>query len=313
MFHRFTGLPLARLSSSIAFQKAAKLLVFCLLALWSSLAALNAAPLLQTGQTVAFLGDSITAQGANAPGGYVRLVESGAASNGVTIKVLAAGVSGHKSNQMLERLERDILSKKPDWMTLSCGVNDVWHGDKGVSLEEYKQNITQILDRCSAAGVKVCILTATQIGLPLDNPNNQKLVPYNAFLREIAQARQLPLADLNAAMAAEQNANAASGLTRTLTTDGVHMNHHGNVMMAAGVLRAFGFDDTQIASAKKKWRTTPESVPVTATLRMTLADMENLEAAAQARKQSVEALIAEQFRNALKALLSEPHPAPAKP
>lgn len=268
-------------------------------------------PLVQSGQSVAFLGDSITQFGAVPPGGYVRLVESGAASNGVNLTVIPAGVSGNKSSQMLERLERDVLSKKPDWMTLSCGVNDVWHGDKGIPLEVYKKNITDILDRCAQSGVKVMILTATQIGLPLDNPNNQKLLGYNAFLQETAKERQLPLADLNAAMASEQAANAAAGLKRTLTTDGVHMNHHGNAMMAAGVLRAFGFDDNQIATARKKWRSLPDAVPVTANLKLSFPDMEALEAAAAARKQTVETLIGEQFRNALKAILSErPTPKP---
>ena len=73
--------------------------------------------------------------------------------------IIGAGISGHKSNQMLERLERDVLSKKPDWMTLSCGVNDVWHGAKGVALPEYQKNITEIVDKAQAANVKVIILT----------------------------------------------------------------------------------------------------------------------------------------------------------
>ena len=49
---------------------------------------------------------------------------------------MPAGISGHKSDQMLARLDKDVLSKKPQWMTLSCGVNDVWHGPRGVPLDE---------------------------------------------------------------------------------------------------------------------------------------------------------------------------------
>ena len=79
------------------------------------------------GQTIAFLGDSITQFGAHSGCGYVRLVDYGLKANGIEIKRVNAGISGHKSNQMLERLEKDVLSKKPDWLTLSCGVNDVWH------------------------------------------------------------------------------------------------------------------------------------------------------------------------------------------
>ena len=38
-----------------------------------------------------------------------------------------------------------------------------------------------------------------------------------------------------------------------LTTDGCHMNPLGNVMMAKGVLRAFGMSDDAIAAAEKSW------------------------------------------------------------
>src|SRR6185436_702383 len=90
----------------------------------------------KSGEKIGFLGDSITAGGWSNPAGYVRLVIAGLAANGVNAEPVPAGISGHKSNQMLERLERDVLSKKPQWMTLSCGVNDVWHGKFGVPLDD---------------------------------------------------------------------------------------------------------------------------------------------------------------------------------
>src|SRR5205085_2328900 len=137
-----------------------------------------------------------------------------------------------------DRLERDVLSKKPDWMTLSCGVNDVWHGERGVPLEPYKKNITQIVDRAQAAGIKVVILTSTLIGEDVPNPNNQKAIPYNEFLRELAKEKKCPLADLNAEMQAALKAAAPAHPKggNILTVDGVHMNPAGNQMMAVGVL-----------------------------------------------------------------------------
>ena len=158
------------------------------------------------------------------------------------IEVIGAGISGHKSNQMLERLERDVLSKKPQWMTLSCGVNDVWHGEKGVPLEDYKKNITSIVDQAQAAGIKVMLLTSTMIGEDPANPNNQKLAPYNEFLRTLAKEKKCLLADLNADMqAAVAKANAPG--KNVLTSDGVHMAFPGNMMMATGVLKDLGLDD----------------------------------------------------------------------
>ena len=275
-------------------------------ALFASSLVSVAAPLVQNGQTVAFLGDSITEQGAATPGGYVRLVASGLAANGIEIKVVPAGISGHKSDQMLARLERDVLSKKPDWMTLSCGVNDVWHGEKGVALEDYKKNVTAIVDRCQKAGVKVLVLTATQIKLPVDNPNNIKLAAYNAFLRDLAKERSLPLADLNADMVATQDALKAAGIKRVLTGDGVHMNIYGNLMMAKGVLKGFGLTDAQVATSEAKWQKIPETVQIqtVAKVKLSLAELAALEAEAAKKEVTVDALIGDKAAAAIKASLA---------
>ncbi|HUR44260.1 MAG TPA: SGNH/GDSL hydrolase family protein [Candidatus Saccharimonadales bacterium] len=209
---------------------------------------LSAEVLVKDGQKVSFLGDSITAQGWSNPLGYVRLVVAGLKANGINVTPLPAGIGGHKSNQMLERLKRDVLDKKPDWMTLSCGVNDVWHGTNGVPLEGYKTNMMAIVDRCQAQGVKVMILTATVIGEELDNDNNKKLAPYNEFLRSLAAERKCALADLNAMFQEALKATKKPG--RALTVDGVHMNPAGDRLMAEGVLKAFGLDDAQMKHAQ---------------------------------------------------------------
>jgi lysophospholipase L1-like esterase len=255
--------------------------------------------LVQSGQTIAFLGDSITQQGAGSPTGYVRLVESGLKANGVDVKVIGAGISGHKSNQMLERLQSDVLDKKPDWMTLSCGVNDVWHGDRGVSLEDYKKNITEIVDRCSKAGVKVVILTATPIK-ENENDNNRKLAGYNEFLKGLAAERKLPLADLNAAMWEELNKpTQPRPVGDFLTSDGVHMNPLGDEIMATGVLEAFGLDAAQIAKAREAWLARPVSVKAP---QITLAEYKKLVALAAREKKTVGAVLAEALSEGLKAL-----------
>ena len=204
------------------------------------------------GEKIAFMGDSITQAGAK-PGGYVRLVISGLEANGIKTTAIPAGISGHKSNQMLARLEKDVLSKKPDWMTLSCGVNDVWHGANGVPLDKYKENLTKIVEQCESAGIKVMILTSTMIGEDAANPNNGKLAPYNAFLVGLAKDKKCLLADLNADMQAELAAAGADRKDKMLTRDGVHMNAAGNQMMAAGVLKSFGLDEKQLKKARESW------------------------------------------------------------
>lgn len=70
-------------------------------------------PLVKSGDKIAFLGDSITQGGAGHPAGYVRRVESGLQANGIKVTVIGAGISGHKSDQMLERLDRDVIRRSP--------------------------------------------------------------------------------------------------------------------------------------------------------------------------------------------------------
>jgi len=230
----------------------------------------------KSGEKVAFLGDSITQAGWGNPNGYVKLVISGLTANGVNIEPIPAGISGHKSNQMLERLERDVLSKKPQWMTLSCGVNDVWHGANGVAIDDesaaahpvnpakdgeppkgtYKKNIAAIVEKAMAAGVKVVILTATVIHEKLDNEENTRLAAYNDFLRSLAKEKNLRLADLNAMFQARiKEANQPD--KKVLTRDGVHMNPEGDRVMALGVLQAFGLNEAELKKAQDAWGPVP--------------------------------------------------------
>ena len=224
----------------------------------------------KSGEKIAFLGDSITAGGWGSPTGYVRLVMAGLAANGVQAEAVPAGIGGHKSNDMLARLERDVLSKNPQWMTLSCGVNDVWHGKTGVPLDDaaaavegaydekvaergtYKKNMTEIVDKAQAAKVQVVLLTATVIQEKLDGPENVKLAPFNEYLRALAKEKKLRLADLNALFQERIKAENKPD-KKVLTGDGVHMNPEGDKLMATGVLTALGLDAAQMKKAQDAW------------------------------------------------------------
>ena len=211
-------------------------------------------PIVKDGDTIAFLGDSITQLGHGKPLGYVNLVMKGFEVAGVKVSKINAGISGHKSDNMRGRLQHDVLDKKPQWMTLSCGVNDVWHGARGVPLDAYRANISNILDRCAEAGVGVVVLTSTMIREDPDNDLNKKLAAYNEFLRAEAAARKLPLADLNAQMQALLKTYPPEQTGNKLTVDGVHMAWDGDRMMARGILLAFGVPESKIPEIEAAWR-----------------------------------------------------------
>ena len=211
--------------------------------------------LVRSGQKIAFLGDSITQFGFDQRSGYVRLVMLGLKVNGVAAVPIPAGVSGNMSNNMLARLQTDVLNKKPHWMLVSCGVNDVWHTPGGVPLPDFKHNMTAIVSRAQAQGVKVMILTATMIGENAANPFNRKLVAYNAFLRRLAARRHCLLADVGADMRSQVKKAIAQGRQAgcLFTVDGVHPNPRGNMLMADDILRTFGCNPAQLAQARRAW------------------------------------------------------------
>ena len=259
------------------------------------------------GQKIAFLGDSITQQGAASPSGYVRLVISGLEANGIKAICIPAGISGNKSNDMLGRVERDVIAKKADWMTLSCGVNDVWHGAGGVPLDQYKQNITAIVDQAQAAGIKVMILTSTMIGEDAPNPNNQKLVAYNDVLRTLAADKKCLLVDLNADMqAAVKEANVAGPKKgNVVTADGVHMNLAGNRMMASGVLKGFGLSPDQMQKAQTAWLDIPKACDLNGKTAVTMRQYEQLSVLAAKKNVSVNDLLNEAYDKAVAQVLQD--------
>lgn len=264
-----------------------------------SAAAKSGSLLVAEGDKVAFLGDSITMAG-NRFAGYINLVVAGFEANGINITKIPAGVSGNKSNQMLARLKSSVLDKAPQMMLLSCGVNDVWHGERGVKLDDYKRNITSIVDQTRAAGIKVVILTATMIREQADNDYNTKLAAYNDFLRQLAKEKSCVLVDLNRAMQQEIAAFKSKYGEVTgniLTIDGVHMNAAGNMMMAKNILRGLGLNDEQIVNAEKKWQYL--SFPLNERINFTIDEYCRLTRKAAENGKSVPEYIAEVLKNAL--------------
>ena len=209
----------------------------------------------KSGDKIVFMGDTVTRMG-NGRAGFLNLVMSALEANGVKAVKIPAGGSGHKSNQMLERTERDVIRNAPQIMVLSCGMCDVQHGKRGVSLEDYKKNMTQIVDRVLAAGIKVYILTATMITENPNHPDNQKLAAYNDFLRTLAKEKSCTLVDVNAGMQkqlADIRTKYPDIKGNLLTQNGIVMNPLGNIMMAEGILRAFGMTEEQLAKAQPAW------------------------------------------------------------
>jgi lysophospholipase L1-like esterase len=125
---------------------------------------------IKDGDSIAFMGDSLTQLGyVHKPNGYIHLVIEGLKAAGVNATPIPVGIGGNTTRHMLARLQKDVIAKRPVWMTLNSGINDAGP----ISVEEFGSNITKIVDQASAAGIKVILLTTTiGAGENLDAPSS---------------------------------------------------------------------------------------------------------------------------------------------
>lgn len=194
---------------------------------------------------IIFFGDSITQLGVN-PGGYVSLMredleKAGKASN---YELIGAGIGGNKIYDLFLRLEKDVLSKKPDLVVIYIGVNDIWHKQMfgtGTDPDKFKLFYSTIIEKIRAGGAEVVLCTPAVIGEKTDSSNQQDgdLNAYSSIIRSLASTYKCTLVDLRK-MFLEHNLknnpeNKESGI---LTTDRVHLNKAGNELLARELSKA---------------------------------------------------------------------------
>ena len=214
---------------------------------------------------IVFIGDSITQQGEK-PGGYVWLLRHTltAIYPASGIQVINSGISGNKSTDMLSRFRKDVLDKHPDLIFISVGVNDVWHGfydghtkgdgPLGISMQDYRANVKEMIVSGQRAGVRVRLLLATQIGEDPNSPENLKAVAYNNTLRSLGEDLKCGVVDLQTPFRKLiADYRQTTGSTQNfLTVDGIHMNAQGNQVMAQTILTHLGVPDALRKSAEAK-------------------------------------------------------------
>lgn len=199
---------------------------------------------LAKGEVIAFFGDSIT-QGGAGPGGYCRLIAEAIEKQRpeLGVKIVYAGISGHKVPNLQERLDRDVLSKKPTIVFIYIGINDVWHSTsgRGTPKDRFEAGLRDLIAKITAADAKVVLCTPSTIGEKTDGSNelDPMLEEYSAISRKVAAETGTTLCDLRKAFLDYlKEHNPENNQRGILTGDGVHLNAAGNQFVAAQAAQA---------------------------------------------------------------------------
>ncbi|MHB1461628.1 MAG: SGNH/GDSL hydrolase family protein [Armatimonadota bacterium] len=203
---------------------------------------LKAAPLLKPGQRLVFLGDSITQQRI-----YTRYVMNYFTMrySGSSFSFRNAGIGGDQASWAVDRIDRDVLSLKPDVVTILFGVNDVGYKPfTQEAFDAYIGSLKKMIEKLKKAHVQVVLLTPTVVD---DDVNtgfkpflNEALDRFRDGVLALAGEEKLPVYDLHALMMDIQTRAKADDPKFTMIPDSVHPNNAGHSLIALAMLKALG-------------------------------------------------------------------------
>lgn len=191
-----------------------------------------AKPLLTFGEkpvTIVCLGDSVTGVYYHTGGkrAYPEMLEIAIrrAILKANVTVINAGISGHTTQNGLDRLDRDVLSKKPELVTVSFGLNDMTR----IPEEQFRKNLETIVARCREAKADVVLCTPNAVINTGGRPT-EKLERYCEVIR--ATARDLKLAVCDQYRAGDALRKQDAWAWRLTLSDEIHPNMDGHKRMA---------------------------------------------------------------------------------
>lgn len=166
--------------------------------------------------------------------------------------VLNKGIAGNSSQDLVKRLDRDVLAENPDLVILLVGSNDMINSKKFVSYPAFRANYERLLTKLQAQDIDVLVLSPPPVDtgyvfqrhdrkLFREAPNS-KLDSLNRLIRQLAQGRQVHYLDLYGAFRQQGSPSrqvqsllvneANSGIA-----DGLHPTRQGYQFMAAEIYR----------------------------------------------------------------------------
>jgi acyl-CoA thioesterase I len=164
------------------------------------------------------------------------------------VEVVNRGIGGDRVIDLKRRWPEDVLALRPDWLSVSIGINDVWRGlnnlpqiaAQAVPLDLYRETYGRLLAPVRAhTSARLVLLETSVINENFQSEGNRRLEAYNVVIRDLANRYDAKLVPIRAAF---RNA-IAQRPGRPWTHDGVHPNSSGHMMMAIAWMRALKLMD----------------------------------------------------------------------
>jgi len=211
---------------------------------------------LKDGQTLLFIGDSITDCGRTHPigardglgEGYVAFAD-GLLSSWYPerqIRVLNTGISGDRVTDLDARWQVDMLDITPDWLSVMIGINDVWRqfqfedqpDFQQVTIDIYEKTYRKLLAKTRRSIDGLILMSPYLIEPSLSDPFRQRMDEYSKVVEQLAHEFDAIFVDVQAAF----DRYLAHRLTQSLCTDRIHPNKSGHMIIARAFLTAVNFD-----------------------------------------------------------------------
>lgn len=81
----------------------------------------------------------------------------------IDVEVFNAGISSNTSQDLLSRLDKDLLDKKPNYVIVMIGTNDMVNSKKMKTYIEYQSNIEKIVRRLKQKQIQVLLCSPPPI------------------------------------------------------------------------------------------------------------------------------------------------------
>lgn len=195
---------------------------------------------------IVFIGDSITEWGRfddeeDLGENYVRIIHDyfKVAHPEKQLEIINKGIGGNRVTDLAARWQEDVIDQNPDIVSISIGINDVWRQIDQPQMEQvYPERFEQVYDEILAklkaeTNATIIIMEPTVMAEDVEAEGNKMLIPYlEATHRLVEKYDTLLVPTHDAFLDYLRKGN------YPLTTDGVHMNPAGNLLMAMTWLKA---------------------------------------------------------------------------